>query len=127
MQSEHQGNYWIGGYERKGDKPQGTLTSASFKVTHPWAAFLVGGGPHPTTCVELVRRDTGKVFLRASGRERENMHRVVVDLAEHHGKEVFLRLVDRHSGHWGHVNFDDFRFYATKPSFPQQTAPAKID
>src|SRR2546421_10284411 len=36
--SRHQGSYWIGGYEKKGDKPQGTLTSVSFKVTHPWAS-----------------------------------------------------------------------------------------
>ncbi|MBI1913398.1 MAG: DUF1080 domain-containing protein [Planctomycetes bacterium] len=125
MQSEHQGNFWIGGYEREGDKPQGTLTSAPFKVTHPWAAFLVGGGPHETTCVELVRRDTGKVFLRASGAERENMHRVVVDLKKHQGKEIFLRLVDRHSGHWGHVNFDDFRFYDKKPNFPNVAGPLR--
>src|SRR5947209_17182523 len=45
MQSQHQGQYWIGTYERKGDPPQGTLTSVPFKVTHPWASFLVGGGP----------------------------------------------------------------------------------
>src|ERR1700758_2192963 len=36
--SQHQGNYWIGGYELHGDKPQGTLTSVAFKVTHPWAS-----------------------------------------------------------------------------------------
>src|SRR5262245_57126024 len=40
--SQHQGEYWIGGYERFGDKPQGTLTSVTFKVTHPWGSFLVG-------------------------------------------------------------------------------------
>src|SRR5438309_11710711 len=40
MKSQHQGNYWIGGYEKYGDKPQGTLTSVAFKVTHPWASFL---------------------------------------------------------------------------------------
>jgi hypothetical protein len=124
MKSEHQGDYWIGSYERNGDKPQGTLTSSPFKVTHPWAAFLVGGGPHETTCVELVRRDSGKVFLRASGQERENMQRVVVDLKDHQGKEIFIRLVDRHSGHWGHVNFDDFRFYDRKPNFPNTAGPA---
>ena len=44
MRSNHQGQYWIGGYELKGDRPQGTLTSVPFKVTHPWASFLVGGG-----------------------------------------------------------------------------------
>src|SRR3954463_15901436 len=80
MKSQHQGQYWIGGYELHGDKPQGTLTSVSFKVTHPWASFLVGGGPHDTTCVELVRKDTGAVFHRASGMEEENLKREVVDL-----------------------------------------------
>src|SRR5262245_4448259 len=53
--SQHQGHYWIGGYERLGDKPTGTLTSVPFKVTHAWGSFLVGGGPWPETCVELVR------------------------------------------------------------------------
>src|SRR6202453_1053388 len=27
MKSQHQGQYWIGGYEISGDQPQGTLTS----------------------------------------------------------------------------------------------------
>src|SRR5271167_3932323 len=44
MRSRHQGQYWIGTYERRGDAPQGTLTSVPFKVTKPWASFLVGGG-----------------------------------------------------------------------------------
>src|SRR5260370_12967793 len=33
--SQHQGNFWIGGYELRGDKPPGTLTSVSLQVTHP--------------------------------------------------------------------------------------------
>jgi putative membrane-bound dehydrogenase-like protein len=118
MKSQHQGQYWIGGYEKYGDQPQGTLTSVAFKVTHPWCSFLVGGGPHPTTCVELVRKDTGEVFSRTSGIEEENLRRVAVDLTPHLGKEIFIRLVDKHSGHWGHVNFDDFRFHSDKPNVP---------
>src|SRR5262245_23947570 len=47
--SQHQGQYWIGGYEKLGDRPTGTLTSAPFRVTHPWGSFLVGGGPWPET------------------------------------------------------------------------------
>jgi putative membrane-bound dehydrogenase-like protein len=117
MRSRHQGNYWIGTYERQGDRPQGTLTSASFKITHPYASFLVGGGPHATTCVELVLKETGQVFHRASGLEEEDLKREVVDLGKYRGKEMFIRLVDRHTGHWGHVNFDDFRFHAKKPAF----------
>ena len=128
MKSRHQGQYWIGGYERHGDKPQGTLTSVPFKVTHPWASFLVGGGPHPTTCVELVRQHTGAVFFRASGLEEEDLRCVVVDLKPLLGKEIFIRLVDRHSGHWGHINFDDFRFHADKPNVPPRPkAPTPPD
>jgi putative membrane-bound dehydrogenase-like protein len=118
MRSRHQGQYWIGTYEVRGDTPQGTLTSASFKVTHPWASFLIGGGSHATTCVELVRKDTGAVFHRASGQDEEDMRREVVDLRPVLGKEIFIRLVDRASGGWGHINFDDFRFHHTRPGFP---------
>jgi len=128
--SQHQGNYWIGGYEKYGDKPQGTLTSVAFKVTHPWASFLVGGGPWLETRVELVRLDTGKVFHQASGVEEENLRREVVDLKAHQGKEIFIRLVDKHSGHWGHINFDDFRFHTQKPPFPPRKVhpqPLKAD
>jgi putative membrane-bound dehydrogenase-like protein len=120
MRSRHHGDYWIGGFERFGDKPQGTLTSVAFKVTHPWASFLIGGGPHDTTCVELVKSANKEVFFRASGIEEEDLRRVVVDLKPLMGQEIFIRLVDRHSGHWGHVNFDDFRFHTAKPEFPQR-------
>ncbi len=116
MKSQHQGRYWIGSYERLGDKPQGTLTSVPFRVTHPWASFLIGGGSTPETCVELVRNDTKEVFARVCGVDEENLRRVAVDLRPHSGKEIFIRLVDKHSGGWGHVNFDDFRFHAEKPS-----------
>jgi putative membrane-bound dehydrogenase-like protein len=120
MKSQHQGEFWIGGYELHGDRPQGTLTSVPFKVTHRWASFLVGGGPYDTTCVELVRTDTGAVFSRTSGTEEENLRRMLIDLGPLQGKEIFIRLVDRHSGHWGHVNFDDFRFHSRKPTFPER-------
>ncbi len=130
MSSRHQGQYWIGTYERKGDVPQGTLTSVPFKITHPWASFLVGGGSWPGTCVELLRQDTGKVFFRASGIGEEDLRRVAVDLREHQGKEMFIRLVDQHSGGWGHINFDDFRFHGNKPNVsprPALSTPQVMD
>src|SRR5262245_2096427 len=119
MKSEHAGEFWVGTYERKGDPPQGTLTSAPFVVTHRWGAFLIGGGPTDATRIELVRKANDRVFYKTSGNERENMHRVVVDLKDVMDKEIFIRLVDAGSGGWGHINFDDFRFYETKPNFPK--------
>jgi hypothetical protein len=84
-----------------------------FKVTHPRASFLVGGGPGAATCVELVRKDTGEVFSRTSGANPpiETMRRVSVDLRRVSGEDIFIRLVDRDSRGWGHINFDDFRFH----------------
>jgi putative membrane-bound dehydrogenase-like protein len=127
MRSNHQGQFWIGGYERAGDKPQGTLTSVAFKVTHPWASFLVAGGPHTTTCVEVVEKATSKVIHRAIGTESENLTRELVDLSAFQGKEIFVRVVDRHSGHWGHVNFDDFRFHTVKPAIAARPKPPQPD
>jgi putative membrane-bound dehydrogenase-like protein len=116
MQSNHQGQYWIGGFEKLMDAPTGTLTSVPFKVTHPWGSFLIGGGRSDETYVELMRTDKNKPFFHATGAETENMRRVVVDLRHLQGKEIYIRIVDKHSGHWGHINFDDFRFHEQKPT-----------
>src|SRR5206468_4125110 len=125
MRSQHQGNYWIGTFEVEADAPQGTLTSLSFKVTQPYAAFLVAGGSHENTRVELVRAADNQVFFKVSGYDSENLRPVVVDLHAIQGKEIFIRLIDKESGGWGHINFDDFRLYAERPSFPNELDPAK--
>jgi putative membrane-bound dehydrogenase-like protein len=126
MKSDHQGTYWIGTYEVGGDDPQGTLTSAPFKVTQPFASFLVAGGPWPNTRVELVRADSQEVFFKTSGYESENLRPVIVDLQPHLGREIFIRIVDKQSGHWGHINFDDFKLFAQRPVFSNALDPAKI-
>jgi putative membrane-bound dehydrogenase-like protein len=125
MRSQHHGNYWIGTYEILGDGAQGTLTSKSFKVTQPFAAFLVAGGSHANTRVELVRADNQEVIFKTSGYDSENLRPVVADLHSVEGKEIFIRLIDKESGGWGHINFDDFRLYAERPSFPNELNPAK--
>ena len=124
--ANHVGDFWFGGYEKFEDQPKGTLVSAAFKVTQPWAAFLIGGGSLPETRVELVAKDGGKVFFTARGQNNETMLPVVVDLAAQQGKEIFIRIVDEHSGGWGHVNFDDFKLYKDKPAFAAAAASAAV-
>lgn len=126
MRSQHQGSYWIGTYEVLGDAPQGTLTSKSFKVTQPFAGFLVAGGSHANTRVELVRADNNEVVFKTSGYDSENLRPVVADLHSVQGKEIFIRIVDQESGGWGHINFDNFRLYAQRPSFPDELNPARL-
>lgn len=127
MRSQHTGRFWIGTFEIAGDPPQGTLTSAPFKVTHRFASFLVGGGRGNNTRVEIVRRDTQQVLAKASGDDAENLRAAVIDLSQHQGAEVFIRLVDHSSGGWGHINFDDFRFHDVRPEFPHDQSALAQD
>ena len=106
---------------RFGDKPTGTLTCVPFKVTHP-----LGQLPRRrrAACDGHVRRaasaDNGKVFYRAS-RPRGGGPATASSStsSKYKGKDIFIRLVDKHTGHWGHVNFDDFRFHDEKPTSPR--------
>lgn len=115
MLSRHEGTFWIGTYEGKGDGPRGILASKPFPVTHRWASFLIGGGADPSTRVELVESSSQTVIFKTSAANAEDMRPVLIDLSAHQGKEIFVRLVDQSSGGWGHINFDDFRFHNQKP------------
>jgi putative membrane-bound dehydrogenase-like protein len=125
--SRHAGNYWVGSFEVGGDEPRGTLTSVPFQVSKPFASFLVSGGSLPGTRVELLRPDTGQVVFRAYGDDREDLERVVADLSPYLGRAIVIRLVDRESGGWGHINFDDFRLHDAKPSVPPRRQPETLD
>ena len=122
--SGKQGEFFIGGYEIVRDAGRGTLTSPAFTVTAPWGSFLVGGGKDPSTRVEVLLLDADdqpvKVHLQASGRDREQMHRVAVDLRDLQQQRIRIRLVDENPGGWGHLNFDDFRFHESPPSTAEQ-------
>src|SRR5262245_46080442 len=73
MRSQHQGKFWIGTFEKAGDRPTGTLTSVAFKVTHPWATFRIAGGAFAETRVELIDAETGAAFSKTSGDDTENL------------------------------------------------------
>lgn len=119
--SNHQGDYWIGGFENRptpndapgaiqGDGPQGTLTSRPFIIKKPTISFLVGGGCDINTeRVELIV--DGTTVRQSTGKCTETMAREEWNVADFMGKKAMIRLVDSSSGGWGHINFDDVRFY----------------
>ena len=127
MHSGHAGRFWVGSYETSGDDAKGSLTSVPFRVSKPFASFLVGGGSRAGTYVEIVRKDTGQIIFRASGDDREDLERVVVDLSGHLGQQIIVRVVDGETGGWGHINFDDFRLHDTKPDVPPRRRPTSVD
>ena len=130
MSSRHAGRFWVGsmrGAAAATFAAVGTLTSVPFRVTRPFASFLIGGGAHDGTSVELVLKGSGKIIFSATGGDLEDMERVVVDLSAHQGQEIFVRLVDREWVGWGHLNFDDFRLHDSRPDVPARRRPATRD
>jgi putative membrane-bound dehydrogenase-like protein len=106
------------------DAGVGSLTSNEFPVTQPFASFLIGGGQDRSTRVEIqVLSDAGtfQEIFTASGRDREAMQRVVVDLQASLGRTIRVQLIDENAGAWGHLNFDDFRFHRQRPPYDGAT------
>ncbi len=93
--------------QEKSDGMTGVVESPVFTLRAPEMAFRVGGGRHPTTYVALCTLD-GREHLRASGKNAVVMQEVAWKAPTLVGQKVFLRVVDRHTGGWGHVTFDDF-------------------
>jgi hypothetical protein len=118
--SSHQGEYWIGTFEERqeptdrpgrvqGDKPQGTLTSEPFTLEAPNISFLIGGGCKVKDVgVELLV--DGKSVRQATGKCNESMQRLSWDVSDMVGQTAQIRIYDRASKGWGHINVDDFRF-----------------
>lgn len=123
MSSQHQGKFWIAGFEKLQDTGTGTLTSVPFEVTHPYASFYANGGADATSRVELVSKEDGKVIYQIVGQNVENLRQVHVDLRPYQGKMIMVRLVDESKNGWGHLNFDNFRFHK---SAPKKFTPASI-
>jgi hypothetical protein len=115
MRSGHSGDYWVGSYESHGDAATGTLTSSPFRVTQPYASFLVGGGSGIKTRVDIVNATNGVVLFQATGPDNEEMRKVFVDLRPFAGATIRVRLVDEATTGWGHLNFDGFVFQDSRP------------
>lgn len=94
----------------KGDASTGELISPAFKIERPFINFLIGGGNHPgKTCIDLLL--DGKVVRTASGPNdqpggSEMLAWKTWDVKELIGQSVTIRIVDKETGGWGHINID---------------------
>jgi putative membrane-bound dehydrogenase-like protein len=133
----HRGGYFVSSGGAENHEATGTLRSAAFEVTHSYASFMVSGGALEETRVELVDAETGDVIFQITGNNHATLRPVVVDLQEHIGDEIFIRIIDNETGivseiayirpdTWAHINFDDFRFYEERPDFPNELRPQDI-
>ena len=118
--SRHQGDYWIGSYERydgktgkpgdsRGDAATGTLESVGFTIDESFISFLVsGGGMSESEYVALVV--DGKEVKTATGHYTETLTQVVWNVSSWKGKKAHLLIVDKSKAPWGFIDADDFRY-----------------
>ena len=127
------GQQFVSGFDGKGlantftngnDSAQGTLTSPSFTVSHPYINFLVGGGNHPypgnndATAVLLIVN--GQVVRSATGQNDELLNWVSWDVRQFKGQTAQIEILDENSGGFGHINVDEF-MGADSPALPRST------
>ena len=90
---------------RNGDASIGTATSREFTIERSTIAFLIGGGPHKDEVgIELLI--DGKPERSATGPESEALEWSSWDVSDFAGKQARLRIFDRATGGWGHINVD---------------------
>jgi sucrose-6-phosphate hydrolase SacC (GH32 family) len=89
---------------RNADKSTGTLTSPAFRVERKYIKFLIGGGYHRNTCLELLVG--GKPVAFSSGPADEKLIEDGFDVSKYMGKMVQVRIVDTNKGAWGHLSLD---------------------
>ncbi|NQT52970.1 hypothetical protein HQ576_13010 [bacterium] len=96
------------GPDARRDGLAGVLESPVFELRGTKTSFLIGGGSHANTYVALCDAATGQELMKAHGQDAHALRRTNWDVTRLRGRKVFLRIVDRHTGGWGHVVFDDF-------------------
>jgi len=98
---------------RNGDRSTGTLTSPPFTIERPYLRFLIGGGKsaEKTALVlevdgQVVRTATGPNALESPG-GTERLETDFWNVQEFAGRLGVLRIIDKATGGWGHLNIDE--------------------
>ncbi len=94
------------------DRSTGSLTSPEFTIEKGYITFLIGGGRHPNTALELLVG--GRSVRHATGRNSETLRVEAFDVRGLKGETARLRIVDHNTGGWGHVLVDHITFTDTR-------------
>ena len=90
------------------DKLKGSLTSKPFTIEKPFINFLIAGGHHATTRIELII--DGESIRQKSGTNTDALVPGSWQVMDQIGRQAGIRIVDDHSGGWGHIDIDQIVF-----------------
>lgn len=98
----------IATHDTPADAQTGVIESPAFELQGDQIAFLIGGGfDAETLYFALVDAASGDVLTRCGGDADPAMRRVVWETTPWKGRVLKLRLVDRKTAGWGHLQIDD--------------------
>jgi len=96
------------------ETPQGKLNddltsvieSPVFTIDDGGYILLVSGGSDMRTAyIALVEAEDNRELIRLVGKQSNRFDREYVDTRKWRDKKVFIRIVDKARGSWGHINF----------------------
>ena len=112
-QGSYTGQQEVTGFEGKhlansfhnGDDSRGVLISKEFMIERNYINFLIGGGMHEDTFIELIIE--GKPIFRSSSLvESENLQWLSWNVKPYINQKANIRIVDNQRGGWGHILID---------------------
>lgn len=92
-----------------GDNTTGSLRSVTFTVTHNFINFLVSGGDKPIV-LEIQLYVDDKLVKYTSGNNSEQLIWKSWDVEQYKEKQAYIKILDKATGDWGHINADQFIF-----------------
>ncbi|GIZ15627.1 hypothetical protein RCZ15_04970 [Capnocytophaga catalasegens] len=112
-QGSYSGQQSVSGFEGKflinsfngGDDARGVLTSNPFTINGKYINFLIGGGTHQETYIELLI-DGQSIYKTHPLIESETLQWQSWDVQNYGGKTAVVRIVDNQRGSWGHILID---------------------
>lgn len=86
----------------------GRAVSREFPVERRFIRFLIGGGSHENTQLQLIV--DGKIVRSTSGKDSETLDVAWWEVSEFEGKTAHLEIVDEGTGPMGHILVDQIEF-----------------
>jgi len=92
--------------EERDDKYTCVIESPTFILADERYTLFVSGGDSPEKLyVAIVDDKSGREIKRFTGKTSHLLEPMLFKSGQYRGKKVRIRIVDRHQGGWGHINF----------------------
>lgn len=116
-----QGARHLWSFQAGGDQLQGQMTSDVFTLGGDGIirVKVSGGNDINNLYLAVISPSTNTILARVTGSNTEAYTEVSMDLSNHIGENLQVRLVDTSSGGFGHINIDDLRI-PTGPALSQK-------